>query len=147
MRKKVTHICSVIAIMMMALSCNQATSQQASPKASVSEVQEQKIVINRISSDELETAMSAQEIQLVDVRTDREWESGHIKGAKHFEMNNANWQSQLETLDKDEPVYVYCAKGGRSARCAKQLEEAGFTTIYDLKGGLTSWKASGKAVE
>ena len=147
MRKKVTHICSVIAIMMMALSCNQATSQQASPEASVSEVQEQKVVINRISSDELETAMSAQEIQLVDVRTDREWESGHIKGAKHFEMNNANWQSQLETLDKDEPVYVYCAKGGRSARCAKQLEEAGFTTIYDLKGGLTSWKASGKAVE
>ncbi|WP_405202611.1 rhodanese-like domain-containing protein [Dokdonia sp. LLG6352-1] len=147
MRKKVTHICSVIAIMMMALSCNQATSQQASPEASVSEVQEQKIVINRISPDELETAMSAQEIQLVDVRTDREWESGHIKGAKHFEMNNVNWQSQLETLDKEEPVYVYCAKGGRSARCAKQLEEAGFTTIYDLKGGLTSWKASGKTVE
>ncbi len=133
--------------MMMALSCDQATSQQAPPESSVSEVQEQKVVINRISSDELETAMSAQEIQLVDVRTDREWESGHIKGAKHFEMNNANWQSQLETLDKDAPVYVYCAKGGRSARCAKQLEEAGFTTIYDLKGGLTSWKASGKKVE
>lgn len=144
--RTVTHICSAIAIM-MALSCNQASSQQASPEASVSEVQEQKIVINRISSDELETAMSAQEIQLVDVRTDREWESGHIKGAKHFEMNNVNWQSQLETLDKEEPVYVYCAKGGRSARCAKQLEAAGFTTIYDLKGGLTSWKASGKTVE
>ncbi len=105
-----------------------------------------KKTITVIDNTDLEQALATDDIQLIDVRTQREWDNGHLAKAKHFEMNNANWEMQLETLDKDKPVYVYCEKGGRSARCAKQLEEAGFTEIYDLKGGMSQWKSQGKPI-
>lgn len=125
--------------------CNEATSQQEKTvNGQEASVQQTTTVIDVAT---FEKAIATPGVQLVDVRTDREWESGHIKGAEHFEMNNPTWQAQIATLDKSKPVYVYCAKGGRSARSAKQLEKAGFTTIYDLKGGITSWKAAGKSVE
>lgn len=103
--------------------------------------------ISLISPVELEKAMAQEDIQLVDVRTDREWESGHLKNASHFEINNTDWDSQISTLDKTKPVYVYCAKGGRSARCAKKLQKAGFTEVYDLEGGIGAWKDEGKQLQ
>lgn len=47
-----------------------------------------------------------------------------------------------ESLDKEEPVYVYCKSGGRSNRAAKLLQKAGFKTI-DMKGGITAWELAG----
>lgn len=123
-------------------SCNEATSQKES--SSITTTQE---VITVIDVETFEKEATVAGAQLVDVRRDNEWERGHLKNAKHFEMSNPNWQSQIETLDKNKPVYVYCAKGGRSAKCAQQLKEAGFTTIYDLEGGINNWKASGKPIE
>jgi rhodanese-related sulfurtransferase len=43
-------------------------------------------------------------------------------------------------LDKNKPVLVYCAAGGRSASAAKDLKKAGFKKVYDLEGGYDAWK-------
>ncbi len=50
------------------------------------------------------------------------------------------FSSQLETLDKSKPVYVYCKGGGRSGKTAKMLHEMGFSEVYNLLGGITSCK-------
>ncbi|AEE19967.1 Rhodanese domain protein [Dokdonia sp. 4H-3-7-5] len=122
-------------------SCNEATSQKEVSGITTQEV------ITVIDVDTFEKEALVAGAQLVDVRRDNEWERGHLENAKHFEMNNPNWQSQIETLDKSKPVYVYCAKGGRSAKCAQQLKEAGFITIYDLEGGINNWNSAGKPIQ
>lgn len=136
---------SAVALCLFLISCNEATSKKSNVEK-VAELPVQEI-ITVIDVTTFEEATTIGDVQLIDVRRDNEWESGHLRNAKHFEMNNPDWNSQIETLDKDKPVYVYCAKGGRSARSAKQLEEAGFKEIYDLEGGITNWKAAGKSIE
>ena len=103
--------------------------------------------IQLISVAEMEEALKADDVQLVDVRTEREYKKGHLVNAKNIVYQGANWDEQVASLDKDKPVYVYCAKGGRSAKCAALLEEAGFKKIFDLDGGITQWVNEGKKVE
>lgn len=135
----------IIAIAFFCNSCQTVGSQKTLRTEDAPQLEPQVIQVVDVASFEKGIAQTG--AQVIDVRTDREWDAGHIKGANHFEINNPSWQAQIETLDKDAPVYVYCAKGGRSARCAKQLEKAGFTQIYDLDGGIKDWKKEGKPIE
>ncbi|MGM0635919.1 MAG: rhodanese-like domain-containing protein [Bacteroidota bacterium] len=81
------------------------------------------------------------EIQLIDVRTPQEFESGVIHtSAKLIDFNASDFAQQLEELDKDKPVLVYCAVGGRSQQAAKMLDKMGYKEIYDLKGGIQSYQ-------
>jgi len=57
---------------------------------------------------------------------------------------DANFTSQIATLDKSKPLYVYCKSGNRSGKASVILRDAGFTQIYDLKGGVIQWKKEGK---
>lgn len=80
--------------------------------------------------------------QLIDVRTLAEFNLGSIEGAKNFDILNGTLQSKLSSLDKTKNVYVFCAKGGRSNKASKMLQDAGFTSVIDLKGGYTAWSES-----
>lgn len=135
----------MIAISYSLSSCHTASSQKKLQKTVTTATTPQTIQVIDVAT--FEKGVAQTDAQIIDVRTDREWDAGHIKGANHFQINNPNWQAQIETLDKDAPVYLYCAKGGRSARSAKQLKKAGFTQIYDLNGGITDWKKEGKPIE
>ncbi|MCU0324812.1 MAG: rhodanese-like domain-containing protein [Spirosomaceae bacterium] len=73
--------------------------------------------------------------QLLDVRTPEEWANGKIASSKCVNFNDANFKKNLESLDKNKPVFVYCAAGGRSSKAKKVLQEAGFKEIYNLVGG------------
>lgn len=86
-------------------------------------------------------------IQLVDVRSPEEFQSGYIEGALNLNIQDADFAKKIGRLDKNRPVLVYCAVGGRSAKAASQFSKLGFPKVYDLKGGMTAWKSSGKAVQ
>lgn len=86
------------------------------------------------------------DIQLIDVRTPMEVSDGTIQGAENMNCLDSDFMEKVATLDKNKPVYLYCKSGGRSARSAKQLADAGFTKVYDLQGGITAWKAEGNEV-
>lgn len=103
--------------------------------------------IEMISVEEMDSMLAVENVQLVDVRTVAEYQDGHIKNAKNIVYLSENWSAEIAKLDKDKPVYVYCAKGGRSAKCAALLAEAGFKKIYDLEGGVGQWKHQGKTLE
>ena len=83
---------------------------------------------------------SASQKQILDVRTPEEFQSGHIATAKNINIYDADFKTQLKKLDKEKPVFVYCKVGGRSAKAAKILQELGFTTVYDLEGGMLAWE-------
>ena len=79
-------------------------------------------------------------VQLIDVRTPEEFNSGHIDDAINLNIiDSDSFLKQMESLKKDEPVYLYCKMGGRSNRAAQLLKENGFTDIYDYSGGYNDW--------
>ena len=86
-------------------------------------------------------AISNNSVQLIDVRTTREYNSGHITDAINVDVSNRkNFQEYFEKLDREAPVYLYCRSGSRSQSAAKLLVQLGFKTVYDLKGGYLNWK-------
>jgi rhodanese-related sulfurtransferase len=92
-------------------------------------------------------AITAKNIQVLDVRTAAEFNAGHIQNALQ-----ANWLDQKEFanrtqhLDKNLTVYVYCQVGARSASAQAALEAKGYNVI-NLEGGLSNWKMNGFPVE
>ena len=103
--------------------------------------------IQRLSVSEFEELMKSKELQLVDVRTPGEVARGIIPGAQHIDWNGEGFEELVLKLDKDSPIAVYCAAGGRSARAASKLKSLGFKEIYDLKPGFTGWQAEGKEIQ
>ena len=98
-------------------------------------------IINRkVNKAEFAKLMKKSGAQLIDVRTSREFSNGFIAGAKNIDYNGESFEKQMKKLDKNKPVLVYCAAGGRSENAAELLKEWGFKEVYDLIGGYNGWK-------
>ena len=101
-----------------------------------------------LSSEEFEKGIAIGDIQILDVRTQGEYNSGHIKNAFLADWTQRDvFEERIKYLDKNKPVYVYCLAGGRSSAAAARLQEAGFKKIYNLAGGIKAWKETAKPVE
>jgi rhodanese-related sulfurtransferase len=97
-------------------------------------------ITKKVSKAEFTELMKKSGAQLIDVRTSREFSNGFIEGAKNIDYNGDSFEKQIKKLDKNNPVLVYCAAGGRSENAAELLKEWGFKEIYDLEGGYNAWK-------
>lgn len=75
---------------------------------------------------------------LVDVRTPEEYDAGHLEGARNMNLFMEDFVSAAKTLPKGKTLYVYCQKGGRSARAAQVLDSLGYDVV-DLLGGYEAW--------
>lgn len=89
---------------------------------------------------EFKTEITDKKVILIDVRTVKEFEVGNIKNSKNIDFYDPNFLNYFLEFKKDKPLYIYCHSGGRSGKAAKRLEALGFTKIYDLKGGYSTWK-------
>ncbi|MCK0472579.1 rhodanese-like domain-containing protein [Halalkalibacter sp. APA_J-10(15)] len=79
--------------------------------------------------------------QLIDVREPREFDGGHILGARNIPMSQL--RQRLNEIRKDQPVYLYCQSGSRCKQAAQTLKKKhGVESLYHLKGGFKKW--SGK---
>jgi len=103
--------------------------------------------ITVITPEEMQTFLEADNVQLIDVRTQEEFNKGHIEGAQNINFFSPTFFDDISKLDKDKPVYLYCNSGGRSAKCAEKMTEIGFIKIYDLEGGFSKWKHEGLEIE
>ena len=74
---------------------------------------------------------------LIDVREDQELKVCKIDRAIHIPMGVV--PARLNDIDSDKPVVVMCKSGGRSAQVCQYLNENGYSNIYNLNGGITSW--------
>lgn len=78
--------------------------------------------------------------QIVDVRTEAEFFTGHIAGAKLADWKNRRvFRRNVRKLKKDEPVYIYCASSRRSSEAAAWLSRKGFSQIFNLEGGIKKY--------
>ncbi len=105
------------------------------------------VKVNVVSPEEMESLLKAENVQLVDVRTPGEYAQGYIAYAQNIDFMSPTFNEDIKKLDKNKPVFLYCQKGGRSAKCAKKMLDAGFKKIYDLNGGFSKWKHKGLKVK
>lgn len=77
---------------------------------------------------------------LIDIRTPEEYEDMQLQGATLINYYASDFRANLEKLDKDKPVYLYCATGGRSSSATKIMHTLGFKSVTDLKGGIYAWR-------
>ena len=87
-------------------------------------------------------------VQLLDVRTAGEYQSGHLQNALLADWKDAKeFERRISFIDKTRPVYVYCLGGGRSAAAAEKMRALGFNNVYELSGWINAWKAAEKTIE
>lgn len=79
---------------------------------------------------------------IVDVRTPEEFADGALPKAINISVTSLDFPFQINKLDKEKPVMIYCKAGSRSARAAVAMKALGFNTIYELEGGYTAWQAA-----
>jgi hydroxyacylglutathione hydrolase len=89
--------------------------------------------------------MQANQVQVLDVRDDMEWNEKHISGAHHTFVGYL--EEQVPTLPKDAALVVHCSVGHRSALACSILRRLGYRRIYNMLGGLTAWEALGLPLE
>lgn len=87
--------------------------------------------------------MKNKDIQLVDARTAAEFEEGHLQDALNIDVLEKDFITKAEKLNLEQPIYVYCRSGKRSAKAALILKDAGFKEIYDMQGGYLQWESEG----
>ena len=86
-------------------------------------------------------------IVVLDVRTPREFESGHIKGATNINFNDKDFAKKVAALDKNKTYIIHCASGGRSGRACEQIKTLNFKNMLHMNEGFSKWKEAGKPVE
>jgi len=96
--------------------------------------------VKRVTKAEFKTFLAENaNAQLIDVRTPGEFGSGAIEGAENIDYNDANFESNINNLDKNAPVLIYCRSGNRSSKALKIFEANGFTHVLELEGGYLNW--------
>jgi phage shock protein E len=95
--------------------------------------------VTLIDAKEFFKVIAKEDIQLIDVRTPKEFKEGHLENAINIHLYDTDFESRINQLKKSKPVYVYCKAGGRSAEAVEILKEQGFKTIVELKEGTESW--------
>jgi len=80
------------------------------------------------------------DVQIVDVRSPKEWQAGHIPRAKHIPLDQLT--NRMGELDSAQPVAFICQSGARSKMAIKLARQAGLDAI-NINGGMLAWQRDG----
>lgn len=93
----------------------------------------------QITQEEAKEMMDTQEVIVLDVREQNEYDSGHIPGAVLLSVGTIDEDTAAAVIpEKDSTVLVYCRSGNRSKTASSALAELGYTNIYEF-GGINTW--------
>jgi len=84
---------------------------------------------------------------VLDVRTAKEYQAGHIPGAVNIDVNAGDFEKKVAELDKNKTYLVHCASGVRSVRACEKMNRMDFKELINLQGGIKAWEKAGKEVE
>ncbi len=94
-----------------------------------------------LSAKDFESKLDAsKDYILIDVRTPREYDKGHIANAVNISYFGNEFKASIEKLPKDKLVFMYCQTQHRSPLASKFMKKKGFPHIIDLSGGFMKWE-------
>ncbi len=97
------------------------------------------ISYQKITAEEAKKIIDSENVIILDVRTQEEYNEGHIKNAILLPDTEITSKAYEVLKDKDAKILVYCRSGRRSAQASKKLINMGYTNVYDF-GGIIDWK-------
>ncbi|KGP72365.1 MBL fold metallo-hydrolase [Pontibacillus yanchengensis] len=109
------------------------TTQLAELKANGMEMESYEVS----TPDKLAEQIANNEVNLIDVRNEGEWNDGHIPQAKHIMLGYL--PERIEEVPTDKPVVLQCLSGGRSAMATSILQANGIKNVINMQGGFGSW--------
>jgi hydroxyacylglutathione hydrolase len=87
----------------------------------------------------------AGDLQIVDVRSPREWKNGHVPGARHIFLPEL--RKRIGEIDRSKPTAVYCGSGYRASIATSIMKPAGFEKLWNVPGSWEAWKKARLPVE
>lgn len=96
--------------------------------------------ISQAQLQSLQSASIAPEYTLLDVRSDEEFQAGHVPGAINISHKELSEQLSALPSDKDQLVIVYCRSGRRAGIAEQILRDKGFTQVRHLSGDMNGWQ-------
>jgi rhodanese-related sulfurtransferase len=102
---------------------------------------------NEIGTLEATRLMNQGSTLVLDVREDKEFAAGHLPRARHIPLKELAQRVGEIAKFKERAVVVTCRTGPRSSSACRVLKRAGFTTVYQLKGGVAAWEQASLPVE
>lgn len=96
----------------------------------------------QLRSEDFEKALNEDaNALLIDVRTESEYEQGHLPGSLNIDIMGAGFEDYIKTLDKNKHFFMYCRSGARSANACVALKHIGVQSrIVNLEGGILDWR-------
>ena len=89
--------------------------------------------------------MDRDDVYLIDVREQWEYDEGHIPGIALIRMQEV--PGRLDEIPTDKEVIVTCRSGNRSGQIADYLREQGYDNVHNMEGGILAWEDAGFPVE
>ena len=124
------YLLAVLLVVVLLVSC----SRKSTPQENGAENS-----YRRISQEEAKTMMDEQDVIILDVREQSEYDGGHIAGAVLLPVGSIDEESAADVIpEKDSVVLVYCRSGNRSKTASQALADLGYINIYEF-GGVITW--------
>ena len=140
----------LLAIPILMASCTEAQSSNSirtsSTPTEASIRQASKPVVKNLNAQQFHDQMDSNPGIILDVRTPGETAQGSIEGASFININDRSFTRKISLMQKEQPIYVYCASGSRSRKAADILIKNGFNEVYNLSGGIRYWRSEGYSV-
>jgi rhodanese-related sulfurtransferase len=84
---------------------------------------------------------------ILDVRTEQEFKSGHIKGAININISKSDFFNKIDKLDRKAKYIVYCRTSNRSKVAVDYMISKGFINILHMIDGFVGWSNNGLPIE
>ena len=138
--KSIIIAIAVLGVTFTAAGCGSAKGSGNSSTEGTSSAGEQRTAVyKKITPAEAKTMMdSGARYVLLDVRTQEEYDQGHIEGAILIPYDQIKDRAGAELPDKGALIFVYCRSGVRSAAASNTLVSMGYNNVYDI-GGISGW--------
>jgi len=117
----------VISLIIIAMSFSSCTQGQTSG-------------VNQLNAAAFNQQINNRDLVLLDVRTPREFKSGHIENSGQLNFYDRDFAEKLLLLPRNKPIYLYCNTGYRSNLAAGFLVRNGYTQVYNLQRGIMEWE-------
>jgi rhodanese-related sulfurtransferase len=99
--------------------------------------------VTNMNVSEFSAKIAEAGVVTLDVRTPNEFAEGYIEGARLIDFQSGNFENEIATLDKNATYAVYCRSGNRSGQAVKVMQDAGFTNVFNMNGGVIDWANAG----
>lgn len=144
MRMRFSLIVLIVTALMLA-ACGGAAAPVAEAPEAVAEAPAELSLPPSVDVQTTADVMVRDDVIVLDVREQWEYDEAHIPGVVHLPMNDI--PANLDQIPQDQTVIVSCRSGNRSGQVTNFLREQGYENVHNMEGGILAWQSAGLPVE